>query len=237
MEQHILSLKDLGNILKNRLSMIIVSMLITTIASVIITYFIIEPTYTTTATLLIGKAEDSQNGAEYNNGDVTLYKQLMGTYGKVVQSEDLIQRVIDESKLNLTTSQILNSLEVISGTEDQILTLKYTSKDKKEGIEVLNPLIEEFGKTSKEIIRNGEMFVLNTPKIPLQPSAPNKKMNIMVGIILGAVIGVVLSLILESIDDSVKSNKEIEDLIGVPVIGNIPLYGTESEELTKKSRN
>lgn len=229
-----LSLKDVVNILKKRLSIIIVSILITTIASIIITYFIIEPTYTTTASLLIGKAENSESGADYNNNDVTLYKQLMGTYGKVVQSEDLIQRVIDESNLKLTTSQILNSLEVSSGNENQILTLKYTSKDKNEGVEVLNPLIEEFSKTSKELICNGEMFVLNTPKIPISPSAPNKKMNIMVGMILGTVIGIILALILESIDDSIKSDKEIESLVNIPVIGNVPMYSGKNETLSKK---
>lgn len=230
-----LSIKEIGAILKKRLTLIIVILLITTIGAIITTYFIIKPVYTTSATLLIGKTEDSNSGTEYNTGDVSLYKQLMGTYSKVVQSEDLIQRAIERGNLNLTPAQVSSSLTVTPGNENQILTLTYNSKNREEGVEVLNPLIEEFSETSKEIISNGEMFILNTPKLPIAPSSPNKKMNITMGIVLGLVLGVGLALVLEFIDDSIKSKNDIEKLIGIPVIGSVPIYDSE-KSLSKRKK-
>ena len=224
MEEQVLSIKDIGNILRKRLSMIIVITLVTTIGAIGLTYFVIEPTYTTTAEILIGKKNSDEQGTEYNSSDVQMYQKLMGTYAKVVKSKDVIKRAIDGGNLDLTYGQFSSALTVTTSDTDQILTLSYTSKKPQEGVEVLNPLIEEFDKTSKEIISNGEMFVLTTPEMPSNPTSPNKKMNVMIGIALGLMIGVSLALFLEYIDDSVKTNEDIELLLDVPVIGDVPIY-------------
>lgn len=239
MEEQVLSIKDIGNILRKRLSMIIAIILITTIGAIGLTYFVIEPTYTTTAALLIGKKNATEEGTEYNSSDVQMYQKLMGTYAKVVKSKDVIKRAIERGNLSLTYGQISSSLSVSTSDADQILTLSYTSKTPQEGVEVLNPLIEEFDKTSKEIISNGEMFVLTTPEMPSSPSSPNKKMNVMVGVALGIMIGVSLALFLEYIDDSVKTNEDVELSLEVPVIGHVPIYagkwGALDEHLLKEN--
>ena len=235
MEEQVLSIKDIGNILRKRLSMIIVITLVTTIGAIGLTYFVIEPTYTTTAEVLIGKKNSDEQGTEYSNNDVQMYQRLMGTYAKVVKSKDVIKRAIEGGNLNLTAGQISSALTVITSEDDQILTLSYMSKNPQEGVEVLNPLIEEFDKTSKEIISNGEMFVLTAPEMPSNPTSPNKKMNVMVGVALGLMIGVSLALFLEYIDDSVKTNEDIEVLLEVPVIGDVPIYNGKWGALDGKS--
>ena len=227
MEEQVLSIKDIVNILRKRLSMIIVITLVTTIGAIGLTYFVIEPTYTTTAEVLIGKKNSDEQGKEYNSSDVQMYQKLMGTYAKVVKSKDVIKRAIESGNLNLTAGQISSALTVTTSDADQILILSYTSKKPQEGVEVLNPLIEEFDKTSKEIISNGEMFVLTAPEMPSNPTSPNKKMNVLVGIALGLMIGVSLALFLEYIDDSVKTNEDIEGLLEVPVIGDVPVYNNK----------
>ncbi len=227
MEEQVLSIKDIGNILKKRLSMIIVITLVTTIGAIGLTYFVIEPTYTTTAEVLIGKKNSDEQGTEYNSSDVQMYQKLMGTYAKVVKSKDVIKRAIENGNLNLTAGEISSALTVTTSEDDQILTLSYSSKNPQEGVEVLNPLIEEFDKTSKEIISNGEMFVLTAPEMPSNPTSPNKKMNVLVGVALGLMIGISLALFLEYIDDSVKTNEDIEGLLEVPVIGDVPIYNNK----------
>ena len=156
-----------------------------------------------------------------------MYQKLMGTYAKVVKSKDVIKRAIENGNLNLTAGKISSALTVTTSDADQILTLSYSSKNPQEGVEVLNPLIEEFDKTSKEIISNGEMFVLTAPEMPSNPTSPNKKMNVLVGVALGLMIGVSLALFLEYIDDSVKTNEDIEGLLEVPVIGDVPVYNNK----------
>lgn len=233
MKEKILKLKDIGNIFKKRLTLIVVLTLMTTIISIIFTYFIVKPVYTTTASVLIGKKNNvSESGNEYNNSDVQMYKQLMETYAEVVKSKDVINRAIENGNLNLSYKEILSSLKVATSSTNQILKLNYSSVKREEGVEVLVPLIDEVSKTTNEIISNGELFILTTPEIPTTPSFPNKKLNVAIGIISGLLLGVILSLLLEYLDDTVKDKSEIEELIGISVIGSVPMY--EEKEYSRK---
>lgn len=234
MEEQVLSISDIINILKKRLIMIIVITLIATIAATGITYFIIEPTYTTTAKLFIGKPASVEGQTEYQSNEIQMYQKLMTTYGEMFKMDDLVNKAIDRSNFDVSTSDVLDALTVTTGEETQILTLSITTKDPELGVGILNPLIEEYMVQASDLITNSTISVLSTPKYPSEPSSPNKKMNIMVGFALGLMIGISLSIFLEYMDNSVKKKDEIEELLGVPVIGMVPEYNGKD---VQKDRN
>jgi capsular exopolysaccharide synthesis family protein len=61
------------------------------------------------------------------------------------------------------------------------------------------------------------------PAIPPKlPSKPNWKMNLGLGAGAGLLLGIALLALLERIDSTVKSREEIEELLGLPVIGLVP---------------
>jgi len=57
---------------------------------------------------------------------------------------------------------------------------------------------------------------------PLQPSSPNKKLNIGLGIFVGLALGIGLALLRERLDDRLRSRADLEDNAGVPVLAVIP---------------
>jgi len=57
---------------------------------------------------------------------------------------------------------------------------------------------------------------------PRLPSRPNWKMNLGLGIGAGILLGIGLIALLERIDSTVKTREEIEELLGLPVIGMVP---------------
>ncbi|MDY4077617.1 MAG: Wzz/FepE/Etk N-terminal domain-containing protein [Clostridium sp.] len=228
MEEKVLGIKEIGEVLKKHFQLIIVLTLATVIISIVTTYFIVKPTYKTTASILVGKKTES--GSEYNSNDVQMYQKLMGTYAEVVKSKDLINRAIEKGNLEVTYEQIVSRLVVSTSNTNQILTLTYNSIDRYEGVKVLDSLIEEFSKTSNEIISNGELFVLTTPDEPKSPASPNKKLNIAIGIITGPVLGIILAILMDYFDDTIKSKEDIEKIIDVPVIGNVPNVNENSKK-------
>ena len=236
MEEQVLSISEIFDILKKRLMLIIVTTLITTIAAAGITYFVIDPTYTTTAKMFIGKPASGEGQTEYQSNDVQMYQKLMSTYGEMLKMDDLINKAIERGNLDITASEVLNSLTVTTGEETQVLTLSVTTKEPKLGVDILNPLIEEFMEEASQLITNSTISVLSTPKYPSVPSSPNKKMNIMVGFALGLMISVSLSLLLEYMDNSVKKKDELEALLGVPVIGMVPVYDEKDNGKHKKAK-
>ena len=71
MEEEILKVQDILEILKKRITMIISIILMFTIGAIIISFFILEPKYQTSAKLFIGK-QDGDNSS-YQNSDVKMY--------------------------------------------------------------------------------------------------------------------------------------------------------------------
>ena len=54
------------------------------------------------------------------------------------------------------------------------------------------------------------------------PSSPRKSLNLMAGFAGGLGIGLVLALILEAFDTNIKSITDIEDRLGLPMLGVVP---------------
>ncbi|MBN1542976.1 AAA family ATPase [candidate division KSB1 bacterium] len=64
--------------------------------------------------------------------------------------------------------------------------------------------------------------VIDTADLPSSPVWPRKRLNLAVGLILGLTIGVGLAYFVESIDTSLKTPEEVEEKIGLGILGSIP---------------
>jgi chain length determinant protein EpsF len=56
---------------------------------------------------------------------------------------------------------------------------------------------------------------------PVGPYSPNLSMNAVIGVILGLVIGIGTALLLERTDRRVRSDAELVELLGLPILGRI----------------
>jgi chain length determinant protein EpsF len=63
---------------------------------------------------------------------------------------------------------------------------------------------------------------------PLWPYSPNYRSNAIVGILLGAIVGVGLALLLERTDRRVRSDAELVQLLGLPILGKVSSVGGRS---------
>ena len=90
-------------------------------------------------------------------------------------------------------------------------------------------IYEAFLKQSKETdavktsnVQTINARVLNKATVPSSPYKPNKKIMLAIGFIAGMLIGLGLAFLMEHFDNTFKSSQEVEDKLGVPVIGMLP---------------
>lgn len=59
-------------------------------------------------------------------------------------------------------------------------------------------------------------------RVPLEPAAPDYRVNILLGLALGAAVGVVLAIIRTIIDTRIHTAASVESILSAPILGGIP---------------
>lgn len=216
-----ISISEILDSLKKRWKLIVVITLCATLLSGVVSFFVLKPQYEATTKVFIGKEEGAEQG--YNQSDVIMYKQLMKTYLETVKTKDLIGRALEDVKTELEVKEVLAGLTVTNVTDTQILEIKFKGKNPEEARDIVAAVTGEFINTSKTLVANGNVRVIEEVVVPENPVSPNKKMNIAIAFLLGLMASVGLCFLLEFMDNSFKNKEQVEQELGIPVIGLIPL--------------
>jgi polysaccharide biosynthesis transport protein len=81
-----------------------------------------------------------------------------------------------------------------------------------------------------EARQKGERFMILDPApVPDRPFGPNRVMISLAGLVVGLLGGIGLAVTIEMMDQSVRSEHEATQLLGVPVLASIPLIYTEAQ--------
>lgn len=220
MNEENINIQDIIDALKTRWQLIVAITLIATIISAAASFFLIKPKYEASTKLFIGKEESDKES--YNNNDVQMYQKLLKTYSDVIMTKDLVGNAIDDDGINIKAEQALANLTVTPKTDTQILQISYKGEDREQARDIVQAVTDEFVKVSTDLISNANVKVVESVTLPEEPVSPNKKLNIAIAFVLGAMVGVGLSLLLEFMDNTFKDKDQVENILGVPVIGNIP---------------
>lgn len=76
--------------------------------------------------------------------------------------------------------------------------------------------------------------VIEEPLVPLDPISYQKVKLLMLGLIISLMVGSGLAYFVDSLDNSVRSAKELRDLLSIPVFASIDRMNTAKEIMTKR---
>jgi len=85
---------------------------------------------------------------------------------------------------------------------------------------------QESATIKEDILRESEFKVIQPAQVPLYPIKPDKKKLALLGLILGLILGGGLTLMVELLDNSFKHVEDVEEQLGIPVIGVIPIIAS-----------
>jgi polysaccharide chain length determinant protein (PEP-CTERM system associated) len=89
--------------------------------------------------------------------------------------------------------------------------------------------------TSMELLQQGERFrIIDPPSLPIKPEFPNRLKFCGIGLGIGLGLGVVVAGGLEMMDDRIYDEKELQKLLRVAVISEIPAVDATSDQLRER---
>ncbi|MGZ7234560.1 capsular biosynthesis protein CpsC, partial [Streptococcus pyogenes] len=74
----------------------------------------------------------------------------------------------------------------------------------------------------KVVTKVEDVTTIEEAKLPNSPSSPNIKRNVLLGAMIGGFIAMALVLLLEVLDDRVRRPEDIEEVLGLVLIGVVP---------------
>ena len=151
-----------------------------------------------------------------------------------------INRVIASTKnsYELAKSQEKNLEELLVSTKSELLNLnekfiqysimKRDVDANRVVYESLTSSIKKEGVTEQS--QSVNIWVIKNASLPGAPSKPDKKRNLALGLLLGLMSGIGCAFLIEYLDNTVKSEKDLENRYGLTVLGAI-------ERLKEKGKN
>ncbi len=221
-----MEIKEYLFIIKKRIKIIMAITLLATMASAVISIFVIKPVYKSDISVIIGKSEVSESQNQ-NYNDVIMYQKMVKTYSEFAKSRTVSEDVIDKLKLNITPVELLSMITVAPKGDTEFLTITVKAKDPEEARKIANQLALSLKSVSKEAKKADNVQLLDEASLPSSKDSPKIFLNIIVALFLGVMISGGLVFIIEYLDNTVKTQQDIEKLLEIPVIGIIPL--TEEE--------
>ncbi|MBP1969203.1 capsular polysaccharide biosynthesis protein [Virgibacillus natechei] len=217
-----ISLKEIYDVIKKRLMLIIAFVLGAALIAAVVSYFVLTPTYESSSQFIVSEGQQDP-AMEYNVNDNLSNTEIIDTYNVIINSPAILDEVIAELGSSLSVSQLGDKIQVASEENSQVVTVTATDEDPAEAVAIANTTVEVFENEIPEIMHVDNVSVLSEAELSESPSpvAPNPPLNIAIAIVLGGMVGVGLAFLLEYLDNTITTEDDIEKRLELPVLGVI----------------
>lgn len=147
-----------------------------------------------------------------------LIRDAYNDYQAALRKEMSLQRLLEDLKNEAysanSNSIVYNSLRIDLENKKSLLaalSLRQSETDvsaRLQGLEATN------------------VWIVDKPSYPLEPSFPKKRRNLLIGFLLGLAGGGGLALLIEFLNSTVKTSGDILRSTGLPTLGMIPSFNT-----------
>lgn len=233
--ENAIDLRDILHILKQKLLFIILITLFAAATGAVLSIYIIDPIYESSATMIVNKSNAGERqDTTYN--DILLTQRLVKTYSVIMQSNTVLNRVIDVMRLNMEPEELRKMLTISGVNDTEVIRIKVTSENPKFAADLANEITRQAPTEIIRAVKAGSVEVIDAAAIPSKPIKPNKKINTAISGILGLMFSIFFVFLKDYFDDTIKSEEDIVERLNLPVLGALPFYRPEPVAAGRKGR-
>lgn len=215
-----IELKEIFSIIKRRLWMIFLITLIFT--GVGYTYKIFNtptPVYQASARVIIDANND--------------YKSTLMV---VVRDSTILDKVIGEMGLPLTSEELARQVRVDSVENTQVVRISVIDKDPILAADIANTISSVFQREIVQLVNFNGVTKLSEARVDMNQINVQNNTIIYITFVLGVMVGVGYVFLLHALDNTVRDEIDIEELMGLPVLGVVSTISKKNLKMEKYSR-
>ncbi|ETP67644.1 capsular polysaccharide biosynthesis protein [Planococcus glaciei CHR43] len=231
-----ISLQELFATLKKRLALIIALTVLAVLIAGVVSYNFLTPIYQTNTQILVN--QEKTDASQLLNQNIQTDLQLINTYSVIIKSPAILDQVSEQLDLGLSVEALTNKITVTNAENSQVVNVSVQDPDPAIAVDIANTTAAVFQEEIQELMKVDNVSILSPAVVKENPSpvAPNPMLNMAIAAVVGLMLGVGIAFILEYLDTSLKNEQDIEDVLGIPLLGVISPIKEDTASQTDSDR-
>ena len=214
-----IDLLDMGMALLEKLPYIILCFLIGAVLFNAFAYFLIKPTYQSTAKLYVVSASDD---SIVNLQDLNIGSSLTKDYEDLILSYPVLDQVIEKLGLDMDSEGLAKMITLENPSDTRVLKITVTSTDKQQACDIANTLANVSIEYLPDTMSTSAPNIAQVARVADQKVGPSYLKYTAIGALLGALIYCLIIIVGYLMDDTIHSADDMEKYFGIVPLTTIP---------------
>ena len=219
-----IDLKEVLNYYKSKLAWIIITVLLIIAIGNIYRIFTRIPLYKSDTSIVLVSSNQNTNSS-YT--DLQVNKNLVSTYSEIIRSRKVLEPVINNLELDYSYNILKSNVSVAAVTDTEIIKITVSDKDPKKAKRIADEIATVFSKEVQEIYKLDNVSIVDKAVQSTKPYNINHIKDNIIFIGIGLIISCGIIFIVFYFDTTIKTSEEIENKLGLTIIGTVPRVDKE----------
>lgn len=218
---------DLAHVVKvvwQRIWLVALVSVVTTILGFVIAAFAITPTYSSSIMLYVNNSSFNVGdlGFSISSSELTAAQSLAKTYTVILKNHTTLERLIDETGLDYTWEDIYDMIESGPVNETEVMQVTVTCKDPYEAQKIANGIATVLPQRVAEIVEGASMEVVDSAIVNTEKVAPSVTLYTAVGFLVGVLLSMAALIVMALLDNTVHDAEYVIKTYGYPILAQVP---------------
>lgn len=183
----------------------------------------------TTKVYILNRQSDSVN---VTYSDLQSGATLTKDYKELIKSLPVMEKVVAQLNLDISPEKLADKITVNSPADTRIIEISVSDTDPYMANAMANAVRIAASAQISQVMDIEAVNIVQKASYPDHASSPSVMKNTMLGCILGAILTIAVLFVLYLLDDTIKTPDDVEKVLGMSVLGTIPIL--KGEEGKKK---
>ena len=235
-EENTIDLREVFFVLRRHIWVILAAGIILGACVFIYTRFFVTPEYQSTTKVYVMPKTSSTTSGDVTNSDLTAGSQLTKDYIQLVKSRPVLETVIATLNLDMTTTELSDSITAEAPSDTRILTINVLNPNPVTARDIANVLRDQVSQQLTAVMNADSVNTVEDASLPTTPATPNVMKNTLLGFLIGIVIACIFYIIQFMYDDTLKSPDDVEQKLGLTTLAVLPATENSKDEKRRQKK-
>ena len=213
-----MTLLELLGLMRKHLKLVIALPIMCALATAVVSYTMLPNTYTATSSMYV--LVKNSGSTSTTSSDLSASQMITNDVAELIESDRVTKDVASELSMSSLNGY---KISVTSATTTRVITVSVSGKDANSCALIVNQIAKDVSSVAQEVMDVQSVNVIDEAQTPTSPSGPNRLLYTGVALLAGLFVAIAIVVLMDMLNTRVRNGEEVEEMLGVPVIGRIPV--------------